>query len=140
MNEKLKNSVIKSGKSLWSSMPVLAGVVLLIGLANTLIPKSAYSNIFTGNIFSDSIIGGALGSVLAGNPITSYILGGELLNQGIGLVAVTAFLVAWVTVGFVQLPAESIMLGKKFAVSRNILSFFFSILVAIITVFLVGIL
>ena len=81
-----------------------------------------------------------MGSVLAGNPVTSYVLGGELLTQGVNLVAVTAFLVAWVTVGFVQLPAESMMLGKKFAISRNILSFIFSIIVAIITVFLVGIL
>lgn len=138
MNEKLKNSVIKSGKSLWSSMPVLAGVVLLVGLANTLISKSAYGKVFTGDMISDSIIGSALGSVLAGTPVTSYVLGGELLNQGISLVAVTAFLVAWVTVGFVQLPAESIMLGKRFAVSRNILSFIFSIIVATITVFVLG--
>lgn len=48
---------------------------------------------------------------------------GELLEQGAGLVAVTAFLVAWVTVGLIQLSVESILLGKKFAVSRNIFQF-----------------
>jgi len=138
MSDNLKDSVSKSAKSLGNTIPVLAGVILLVGLANTLIPKSLYSSIFSNNLFFDSIIGSGLGSILAGNPITSYILGGEFLNQGISLVAVTAFLVSWVTVGLVQLPAESLLLGKKFAILRNILSFVFSILVAIITVFLVS--
>ena len=68
------------------------------------------------------------------------IIGGELLAQGVSLVAVTAFLIAWVTVGVVQLPAESILLGRRFALLRNIISFVFSVIVAIITVFLVGLL
>ena len=88
----------------------------------------------------DPFIGGAIGSILAGNPIESYVLGGEFIKQGVSLMAVTAFLVAWVTVGIVQLPAESLILGKKFAVARNILSFLFSIMVALITVFVVGLL
>jgi len=57
-----------------------------------------------------------------------------LLKQGISLLAVTAFLVAWVTVGLVQLPAEVMMLGKKFAIIRNITAFIFAIIVAIITI------
>ena len=32
------------------------------------------------------------------------LLGGELLDKGVSLVAVTAFLVSWVTVGSIQLP------------------------------------
>jgi hypothetical protein len=69
----------------------------------------------------------------------SYIIGGELLKQGISLIAVTAFIVAWVTVGFIQLPAESMILGKKFAFVRNILSFIFAIIVALITVVILGV-
>ena len=137
---RLKDSVIKSAKSLYNTMPVLAGVVLLVGLANTVIPKSIYSGIFSKNIFLDSIIGSALGSILAGNPITSYVLGGEMLKQGVSMIAVTAFIVAWVTVGIVQLPAESIILGKRFALLRNLLSFVFAIFVAIATVFVMGLL
>lgn len=138
MNQKLGDSVKKAAKALGYSLPVLVGIILLVGLANTIIPKSFYLNLFSKNIFFDSIIGSGIGSILAGNPITSYILGGELLIQGVSLIAVTAFLVAWVTVGLVQLPAEAILLGKKFAIMRNLVSFVFSIFVAIITVFLVG--
>jgi uncharacterized membrane protein YraQ (UPF0718 family) len=140
MNEKLKSAVIKSARSIFNSLPVFVGVILLIGLVSTLMPKSYYTALFSKNILLDSIIGSGLGSVLAGNPVTSYVLGGELLKQGISLVAVTSFLVAWVTVGLVQLPAEALLLGKKFAILRNILSFLLSIVVAIITVFIVGLL
>ena len=83
--------------------------------------------------FVDSLIGAGIGSILAGNPVTSYIIGGELLTQGVSLAAVTAFLVAWVTVGLVQLPAESILLGKRFAITRNITSFVFAIIAAYTT-------
>ncbi len=138
MNKEFKQSLIKSWRSIYNLLPVLIGVILLISLVNALMPKAYYSKLFSKNIFLDSIIGSGLGSIMAGNPITSYILGGEFLKQGISLVAVTAFMVAWVTVGIVQLPAESLMLGKKFAIMRNILSFLFSIMVAIVTVFVLG--
>ncbi len=134
MDKKLKQAIVKAAKGIYRALPVMTGVILLVSLANTLIPKSIYSSLFSKNIFLDSIIGSALGSILAGNPITSYILGGEFLNQGISLVAVTAFIVAWVTVGIVQLPAEIMLLGKKFAITRNIIAFVFAIIVALITV------
>jgi len=137
MDKKLPSAIMKSAKTLFNVLPLLAGVILLIGLTHTLMPQSFY---FSTNVVLDSIIGSGLGSVLAGNSLTSYVLGGELLKQGISLVAVTSFLVAWVTVGLVQLPAEAIMLGKKFAILRNVFSFAFSMLAAITTVFVLGLL
>ncbi|MDD2666843.1 MAG: permease [Methanocellales archaeon] len=136
----IKSATIKSAKSLWNSFPLILGTILLVSLISTIIPKSFYSNIFSKNIVLDSIIGSLIGSISAGNPITSYIFGGELLKQGISLVAVTAFLVAWVTVGVVQLPAESAILGKRFAFLRNFTSFILAILVAIMTVLTLGVL
>jgi len=49
------------------------------------------------------------------------------------LAATTAFILAWVTVGIVQLPAESMILGKRFAILRNILSFISAILIGLLT-------
>ena len=136
-SKKLKNSVKKTIKSFYQVFPILVGIILLLGLASALFPKTLYSSLFTQNNLLDSFIGCSLGSVLAGNPVTSYILGGELLKQGVSLVAVTSFLVAWVTVGIVQFPAESLMLGRRFAILRNLMSFIFSILVAIITTYFI---
>jgi uncharacterized membrane protein YraQ (UPF0718 family) len=63
-----------------------------------------------------------------------------MLQQGVSLIAVTAFLVAWVTVGFIQLPAESYLLGKRFAFLRNLTAFILAIVVAILTVTILGVL
>ena len=115
-------------------LPILIGVVLLIGLFKTYITPDIISSIFIGDFFQDTLLGSVIGSVSAGNPITSYVIGGELLREGVNLFAVSAFVIAWVTVGVIQLPAEASILGKRFAITRNVLSFIFTILVAIATV------
>ena len=120
------------------SIPILVGILLLIGLINTLVPKSFFSRIFTGNKILDPLIGALIGSIAAGSPLNSYLIGGELLKNGISLVAVLAFVVSWVTVGTVQLPAETLMLGKKFALLRNGISLIMAVVIAILTVLISG--
>jgi uncharacterized membrane protein YraQ (UPF0718 family) len=121
------------------SVPILLGILLLIGALNRLVPKEFFARIFTGNKILDPLIGALFGSVAAGNPLTSYLIGGELLKSGISLVAVLAFVVSWVTVGTVQLPAESLMLGRKFALLRNLISLLMAIAIAILAVLILGI-
>ena len=135
----LKESFSVAAKRLGKMFPIMMGVILLVSLFITLIPKSFYVLAFRGNVFIDSFIGAIIGSISTGIPITSYIIGGELLEQGISLVAVTAFIVTWVTVGVIQFPAEAFLLGKKFALRRNVISFIFSIIVAILTVLILGV-
>jgi len=132
--ETIVASFSKALKSFGVSVPILLGVVLLLGLFKIYITPELLSSVFTGNLFRDTLLGSIIGSVSAGNPITSYIIGGELLKEGVSLFAVTAFIAAWVTVGVIQLPAEASILGKRFALTRNVLSFIFAILVAIATV------
>ncbi len=133
-----KTKIIDAGKQLVNmikmSVPIILGVVLLVGLVSKAIPQSFYSNLFTGINAIDAFIGSAIGSIAAGSPITSYIIGSELLNNGVSLVAVVAFILAWVTVGVVQFPAESLMLGRKFALARNITSFVTAIIISLLTV------
>jgi len=130
-----KKALIKTYNNFKQTLPVLLGVLILISISQTFIPKEFYEKIFAGNNFIDTLLGAIFGSIAAGNPITSYIIGGELMKMGIGIIAITAFITAWVTVGVIQLPAEIIMLGRKFALARNIISFVSAILIA----FLVGI-
>jgi len=119
----------KTAKSFFNTVPILLGVVLLIALLQTLFSPDDIVKLFKGSTIYNSIIGASIGSVSAGNPITSYVLAGEMLEMNIHLTAVIAFLVAWVSVGIVQLPAEMLMLGKKFAILRNLLSVVSSILI-----------
>jgi uncharacterized membrane protein YraQ (UPF0718 family) len=119
-------------------LPVIIGVILLTGLLIELLPVDILAAWFGQNALLDAVTGAVTGGISAGHPISSYVLGGELLNKGVSLVAVTAFLVSWVTVGSIQLPAEGVMLGWRFALVRNLLSFFSSILIALLTVATLG--
>lgn len=136
--EKFKKAFKRLLNNLNKSIPILLGVMLLVGLVQSLIPKNFFTKVFTGNRIIDPLIGAVFGSVAGGNPMTSYVIGGELLDRGISLLAVVAFIVSWVTVGIVQLPAESLMLGRRFALVRNLISFVFAILIALLTVFIAG--
>ena len=132
----MKKSILKALRGMGKAFPMILSTVLLVSLVSTLIPKSFYITIFSKNIFLDSFIGSSIGSISAGNPVVSYVFGGEMLNQGVSLIAVTAFLVAWVSVGIVQLPAESAIFGRRFAFFRNISAFILAIVAALLSVFI----
>jgi len=110
-------------------------MLLLTSLAVELLPGQISSDLFGQNDLVDVFLGASLGSVAAGHPIASYVLGGELLAEGVTLLTVTALIVSWVTVGIVQLPAEALLLGKRFAIYRNLLCFVFAIVIPFLTVY-----
>lgn len=130
----LKEAVFKTAQSFKISLPIMIGILLLINLIN-LFAKGYYPKLFTGNLILDPLIGSLAGSISFGIPIISYIVGGELLKDGISLIAISAFIMSWSTVGIAMLPLEAKFLGKRFAVVRNITNFIFAIVISILTVF-----
>ncbi len=136
----LVHATRSSARQFINLLPVLVGVVLLIGLFNTFVSKDFLSSVFSGNMALDTLWGACFGSIFAGNPINSYVIGGELLKYGVSLFAVTALIITWVTVGLVQLPAEIAAFGKRFVILRNGLSFLLSIPIAIVTVLILNLL
>ncbi len=131
-NDKLLKALRKTWKQFSSALYIIFIIFSIIALLQNLLPSDFYSSLFINNSIIDSITGALLGSISFGNPIGSYVIGGELVKQGVNLIAITAFLLAWVTVGIVQIPVEVHFFGKKFALVRNLASFFASILLAII--------
>jgi predicted Fe-Mo cluster-binding NifX family protein len=130
----LIHALKNTGNRFANLLPIFVGVVLLVGLFNVFISKEFLSSIFSGNALLDTLLGTGFGSVLTSNPINSYVIGGQLLEQGVSLFAVTAIICAWVTIGLVQLPAEMAALGKKFALIRNALSFALCMAISFLTV------
>ncbi len=133
---KFKTNLTKTWKAFRFVIPIILSVLLIVAFAQAVIPVESYKKIFTGNLFWDPLIGAVLGSVSLGNPIVSYVISDGLLNNGVSVIAVTAFIVSWVTVGFVQLPAEAFYFGKRFAIVRNVSSFLGAILIGILIGFL----
>ena len=124
----------RSWNQFLSMLPILGGAVLLVGLFNSFVSRHFVASLFSGNAVSDTFWGACAGSVFTGNPINSYVIGGELLKQGVSLFAVTAFMLTWVTVGLVQLPAEIAALGRRFAILRNVVCLISVFLIALATV------
>ncbi len=115
-------------------LPLLFAIVGLVGLFEVFITNKMLASLFTGDPFKDTIIGTIAGAIAVGQALISYIIGGEMLHQGISLYAVSAFILSWVTLGVVQLPAEAEVLGLRFTIYRNLLSLLFTILVCVATV------
>lgn len=130
--DRLINAARTSSRQFVNLLPVMISVVLLMGLFRAFVSEDFFTTAFSGNYISDTLLGAFFGSIFAGNPVSSYIIGGELLGSGVSLVAVTAFILAWVTVGIIQLPAEIKALGYRFAFIRNALCFIFAIIAAIL--------
>lgn len=111
-------------------LPLTIGVIFLAGLFSAFLSEGSLSSLFSGSLCWDSFWGASLGSVFTGNPISSYIIGEKLLELGVSLGAVTAFICSWVSVGLMQLPAEIAALGWKFAVVRNLSCFVLSMAIS----------
>jgi uncharacterized membrane protein YraQ (UPF0718 family) len=127
-------SLKKASLQFLGLMPMILAIVALIGLFQGFVSRQMLASVFTGDPWVDTLIGTLAGAVAVGQAMVSYILGGELLQQGISLYAVTAFVLAWVTLGVVQLPLEAEVLGLRFTIWRNLLAFLFTILTAVATV------
>jgi uncharacterized membrane protein YraQ (UPF0718 family) len=127
-------SFVRALRTFGGALPVILGVLLLTSLLMALVPAGSLERLFGAGEGLDVLLGTLLGSLAAAHPLAGYVLGGELLASGVSLVAVTALLVSWVTVGVVQLPAEALLLGRRFALVRNALCLVFAVAIAYLTV------
>ncbi len=135
LRHRLERSLKKTARTFVNLLPIIMAMLLLTSLAVTVFPGQISAGLFGGSGTLDALIGASVGSVAAGHPLASYLLGGELLKGGVSLIAVTAFIVSWVTVGVVQLPAEALMLGTRFAIYRNVICFFSAVAIAFLSVY-----
>lgn len=129
----MQQALKKSSLAFLAMTPMLIGIIGLVGLFQVLVTPRMLSSLFRGNPIVDTLIGTLAGATASGNPVVSYLLGGELLGQGISLYAVNAFILSWVTLGFIHLPVEAEVLGSPFTLYRNILAFVFTMIIAVLT-------
>lgn len=133
VTERFQEALGSASRSLLGIAPMLFAVIGLVGLFDTLVTPEMLHALFINNAFYDALMGTFIGGVSVGQPFLSYIIGGELLKEGISLYAVSAFILAWVTLGLVQLPLEWSLFGTRFTIIRNLLSLLFALLIAFAT-------
>ena len=118
-------------------IPMLLGILLLISMFKELWIFNYLSNNLWNNFLS-IIIADIFGSLSAWNTINSYIIADSFWNLETNILIITTFLIAWITVWFIQIPAEIYFFGRKFTIIRNLISFVFAIIWAYIIYFLMN--
>ncbi len=131
---KLLNNMLKrltySLKQTWNSflinIPIILWILILISILQVYFPLE---NILSfGNKIFSIFLADLLAGLFSGNPINSYILAWEIWFSIETIFLISVFLVSWITVWFVQIPAESYFFWVRYSIIRNILSFLFAIL------------
>lgn len=125
---------IKMSSGLMKSMiGEIIGILFLIGLILTFIPPDKIKQYLGGsNILISTFVSAILGSITLIPAFVAFPLVGSIVKAGANIVPIVAFLTTLTMVGFVTFPLEKKEFGVKFALTRNILSFVFAIIIAIL--------
>ena len=115
-------------------LPMLLAVVGLVGLFKAYVTPEILKMLFNGSLLHDELVGIIAGAVSVGQPFMSYIIGGELLKEGVSFYAVTAFLLSYITLGIIQIPMQLEIFGLRFTLILNVLALVFSVVVSVATV------
>lgn len=124
-------SLQKATKMILTIMPMLLAVVGLVGLFNAFVTADMIRSLFNNTILHDVSISVFTGSISVGQPVVSYIVGSELLQKGVSLYAVSAFMLSFVTLGMLQIPLEYSLFGARFTLLRNVLALLFAVLLSL---------
>ena len=115
-------SLVKNrGKTVQALRAALRSV--LIGLLLGFVPTETIGRIVgEGSGVTGVLSAGLLGSILHIPSLVSFPLGGSLMEAGASTTVVAVFITTLTMVGFVTLPMEIRILGKRFTLLRNGLS------------------
>jgi len=133
-----KQSFRKALMGFVTMLPMVIAVVGLVAIFKTYITPEMLSTLFGHGRVADIAIGTLTGAASSGQGAISYVIGEGLLAQGVSVYAVSAFILAWVTLGFIQLPAEASVFGVRFTVWRNVLTLISTVAVSYLAVATTG--
>lgn len=133
----IKKSFIQTLMWFKELIPLLLGILLLISMFNQL-GIFNYFNTYLSNDFISVFMANILWSISSGSAINSYIIANSFWDINNNMLIITVFLISWITVWIIQLPAEIYFFGKKFALIRNLITFIFSIIATYIIYFLMN--
>lgn len=133
-NKKKTFAAMKKSKSMMGNMlGQIVAIIFLIGLVLTIIPPDTIKTVMgSSNTFLSTIIGAIAGSITLIPAFVAFPLVGSLVDAGASIVPAVAFLTTLTMVGVVTFPLEKREFGTKFALTRNLMSFGFAIIIALV--------
>lgn len=131
--EKTKKAMAIAGKSLFKFLPSILMIIMFIGLLFGLLPPEKISK-FVGEQsgWQGFLSIAILGAIMHIPSLLSFPLAASLLDKGASVATAAVFITTLTMIGMVTLPLEIKIMGKKFALLRNGISFIIAILIALI--------
>ena len=125
---------MKMAKGMMTGMAgEILGILFLIGLILTFLPPESISEIIAKySVLTSTLISATIGTVTLIPAFVAFPLVGSLMDGGVSIIPSVAFLTTSTMVGIVTFPLEKDEFGVKFTVARNVLSFVFAIIIALI--------
>jgi len=123
---------LKMALSLGRSMILsILSIILAIGLILAFLPpESIAAFVENQNPIVATFFAAVFGTITLIPAFIAFPLVGTLVDASVGLVPAVAFLTTLTMVGVVTFPLEQKEFGTKFAVTRNLLSFGFALVIA----------
>jgi len=116
-------------------LPMLLGILLLISMFNQLWVFN-YLNDYLSNDLISVFLADIFWSISAWSTINSYVIANSFWDINNNMLVITVFLISWITVWIIQIPAEIYFFGKKFALIINWIAFIFAIIATYLIYFL----
>ncbi len=126
-------SMKKSKGMMGNMMGGIISIIFLIGLVLAVIPPETIKEVLgSSNTLVSTIAAAVAGSITLIPAFVAFPLVGSLVSSGASIVPGVSFLTTLTMVGVVTFPLEAKEFGKKFAFTRNMLSFGFAVVIALI--------
>ena len=130
---KTKKSLKIALKSFLGMLPIIIIIIIFIGFLLGFLPPEIISEVVGERAgFLGALVSGVLGSVLFIPALISFPLAASFLKGGASIMSVAAFITTLTMVGVVTIPLELREMGKKITILRNIFSFVFAVIIALI--------
>ena len=127
---KTKEAFFKGWKSLASMMPQFLGIIIVVGITLALLKPETISKILGSDSGAFGVLLSAVVGSLAMTPtFVAFSTGDMLLKSGAGISQVAALISTLTLIGVITIPLEAKYIGKKATLYRNLVAFFFSIMV-----------
>lgn len=132
-NKKKTFTAMKKSKGMMGNMlSDIIAIIFLIGLVLTFIPPETIKSVLgSANTMMSTVISALVGSITLIPAFVAFPLVGSLVDAGASIIPGVAFLTTLTMVGVVTFPLEKKEFGAKFALTRNVLSFGFAIVIAL---------
>ena len=124
---------MKKSKGMMGNMlGEIVAIIFIIGLVLTLIPPETIKQVLgSANTLTSTVISALVGSITLIPAFVAFPLVGSLVTVGASIVPAVAFLTTLTMVGMVTFPLEKKEFGMRFALTRNLMSFGFAIVIAL---------